>query len=318
MVEEANVAGRCETAVGTPSLEELGRAFQNLPHPVVIHRRGIILWVNQAAADLVRAPSTEVFVGMDSLQFVAPEQREYARERQVALLRDGVLPGSSILRLLRFDGTELIGEAKAAFMEWQGEPAACLVVWDITAHYEAEQRLAWEATHDTLTSLVNRRGVLDELSTWSTEPVTSEPGVGVVIADLDGFKEVNDTLGHDRGDQVLVEVAERLRQLAAGHLVGRLGSDEFVVCVRGSRQELAALAEAVAAIRVALSTPDQAAELTVVPSVGAAWRPWGAHEPSVDELLVAADHAMYRAKRHQLGWVLDDLPADSDGTGLRR
>ncbi|MFC0081213.1 hypothetical protein ACFFRE_03435 [Aciditerrimonas ferrireducens] len=54
MVEEANVAGRCETAAGSPSLEELGRAFQNLPHPVVIHRRGVILWVIPEGATLVK------------------------------------------------------------------------------------------------------------------------------------------------------------------------------------------------------------------------------------------------------------------------
>lgn len=287
----------------SPSLQALGRTLIRLPYPVIVHRMGIILWANDAAAEIAGASHADDLIGMDSLQFVAPEQREFARERQVALLRDGVLPGCSELQLRRFDGTELVGEAKAALMDWEGEPAACMVLWDVTTRYETERQLAWESIHDELTKLLNRRGVLDQLDAWLAAP---EPGtgVGVIIADLDGFKEVNDTLGHDCGDRVLVEIGERLQRLAPGHLVGRFGGDEFIVCVRSTcRAEVASLAERMAGITVALRGCEN---LAVVPSVGGAWRRPG--DTRVDTLIAAADHAMYRAKRDHLGWVVDEAP----------
>lgn len=301
--------GTWVTSPAPPSLEALGRALINLPHPVIVHRMGIILWANNAAAEIAGAPNADALVGVDSLGFVAPEQREFARERQVALLRDGVLPGSSVLRLLRFDGSEVVGEAKAALMDWEGEPAACMVLWDISARYEIERQLAWEATHDTLTSLANRRGVLDQLADWPEAPVADGSGVGVIIADLDGFKDVNDTLGHDCGDRVLVEIADRLSHLAGRHLVGRFGGDEFIVCVHGSLAEVTGLAEAVAGVTVALRAADGGGELAVAPSVGAAWRQGPTDDWNADALIIAADHAMYRAKRDHLGWVVDDLSA---------
>ncbi len=310
-----SVAGRCGTLPGSPSLEALGRALVDLPHPVIVHRMGIILWANDAAAEIAGAPSRDALVGLDSLQFVAPEQREFARTRLVALLRDGVLSESSVLQLRRFDGSTLVGEAKAALMEWDGEPAACMVLWDVTARYEAERRLAWEATHDMLTSLANRRGVLEQLGGWSTEPSTDGSGAGVIMVDLDGFKDVNDTLGHDCGDRVLIEIADRLRGLADGHLVGRFGGDEFIVCVRGSLAEVRWLAEAVAGVTVALRAGDDGGELAVVPSVGAAWSRSGTAQCRADPLIVAADHAMYRAKRDHLGWVLADLSHDETVVG---
>ena len=310
MADRQSTASPCQMLPGSPSLEALGRALIDLPHPVVVHRMGIILWANSAAAEIVGAPSPDALVGLDSLLFVTPEQREFAHERQATLLRDGVLPGSSVLRLLRFDGSELVGEAMAALMDWEGEPAACMVLWDITTRYETERRLAWEATHDTLTSLANRRGVLDQLAGWSTEPSADGSGVGVIIVDLDGFKGVNDTLGHDCGDRVLVEIAEQLRQLAAGHLVGRFGGDEFIVCVRGSLAEVHRLTEAVAGITVALRAGDDGGELAVVPSVGAAWSRSGTAQCRADPLIVAADHAMYRAKRDHLGWIVEQRPEE--------
>lgn len=287
----------------SPSLEALGRTLILLPYPVVVHRMGIVLWANNAAVTLAGAASLGDVVGLDQLSFVEPESRALGRERQAALFRDGRLEGTSEIVLRRFDGRTMVVEVMAALMDWEGEPAACAVLWDITDRRDQAERLRWESTHDELTKLLNRRGVLDQLDAWLAAPEAST-GVGVIIADLDGFKEVNDTLGHDCGDRVLVEVGERLQHLARGHLVGRFGGDEFVVCVRSTcRAEVASLAEQMAGITVALREREN---LVVVPSVGGVWRPPG--PTSVDTLIAAADHAMYRAKRDHLGSVVDEAP----------
>jgi len=288
--------------LSAPSLEALGRALINFPHPVIVHRMGIILWANDAAAELAGATGAHDLVGRDSLDFVAPESRAFARQRQIALLRDGHLAESSELPLVRFDGRRLVGEAMAALMDWEGEPAACMVLWDVTDRYERAEQLRWESTHDVLTQLLNRRGVLDQLGVWLAEPQAEGGGVGVIIADLDGFKEVNDTLGHDCGDRVLVEIAERLHGLAAGHLVGRFGGDEFIVCLTGvPRADVANLAERIAGVSVTLR---EQGRLAVVPSVGGVWSRSEAMD--IDLLIAGADHAMYRAKRDHLGWMVEE------------
>jgi len=139
-------------------------------------------------------------VGLDQLSFVEPESRALGRARQAALFRDGRVEGTSEMLLRGFDGRIIVVEVLAALMDWEGEPAACMVLWDITKRCDQAERLRWESTHDELTKLLNRRGVLDQLDAWLAAP---EPGtgVGVIIADLDGFKEVNDTLGHECGDR---------------------------------------------------------------------------------------------------------------------
>jgi len=287
-----------------PSLAELGRALIHLPHPVVIHRH-TLLWVNEATVKLVAASSADDLIGRDSLEFVAPEHREFARQRQLSLFRDGYLLGTSELRILRLDGSDMMGEAMAALMDWEGQPAACMVLWDITDRYKKAEHLRWESTHDVLTQLLNRRGVLDELTRTLAVAPTEAAGVGVIIADLDRFKEVNDTLGHRCGDRVLIEMAEQLQKLAGNHLVGRFGGDEFLVCLPGaSRAEVDSLTQAMADIVVTLRHEEQ---LTVSPSVGGAW--CRSLDLDIDALVAAADHAMYRAKRDHLGWLVEETSA---------
>jgi len=291
--------------VSSPSLEALGRALIKLPHPVIVHRMGIILWVNDAAVTLGGAQSAADLVGRDTLDFVAPEQRAYGRSRRMALLRDGTLPGSSELSIVGADGQRRIVEVMAALMDWEGEPAACMVLWDITSRYDRAEQLRWESTHDVLTQLLNRRGVLDALGTWLAKTPTETGGVGVLIVDLDGFKEVNDTLGHKCGDRVLVEVADQLRRLAGNHLVGRFGGDEFIVALPAASQaEVTSVAEQVAGMSVTLREQERE-QLTVAPSVGGVWCRF--EDADLDVLLTVADHAMYRAKRERLGWIVEDF-----------
>lgn len=293
-----------------PSLEDLGRALVNLPHPVVVHRMGTVLWANNAAVKLVGLASGDEVVGRNCLEFVAPEGRAMARERVLALLRDGVLPGSSEVPIVTVDGRRMVGEATAALMQWQGEPAACMVFWDVTERHERVVRLHWESTHDPLTQLLNRRGVLDELARRVQASPAEAFGVGAILADLDRFKEVNDTLGHRCGDRVLVEVAQRLHDLAADQVVGRFGGDEFLIGLPiAERAGVAGLAQRIGRIVVAVREHEG---LTVVPSVGAVWCRSRAVE--VDALVGAADHAMYQAKRHGSGPVVQELSCSAAAT----
>ena len=160
----------------------------------------------------------------------------------------------------------------------------------------ADERLTFMARFDPLTSLPNRTMTLDRMGQTITQAGRDNAPVGVLFVDLDRFKMVNDTLGHSAGDEVLLQVAQRLQTcVRPGDTVGRLGGDEFAIA-------LANLAKAEDAgsvarkIDEALSKPFEAEgqQIYVSASIGISIFPIDGADP--DTLLKNADTAMYRAK----------------------
>jgi diguanylate cyclase (GGDEF)-like protein/PAS domain S-box-containing protein len=160
---------------------------------------------------------------------------------------------------------------------------------------QAQRRLARLALQDALTGLANRVVFHERLELYLAQAVRERRNVGVVLIDLDGFKEVNDTLGHEAGDRLLVEVAERLRTSArASDTVARLGGDEFAIAlsnVAGSGD----VSGQVARLLDALAEPFELAGHVLRPrgSVGVALTE---HGETAEVLLRNADLAMYDAK----------------------
>jgi chemotaxis family two-component system sensor kinase Cph1 len=225
---------------------------------------------------------------------------------------------SNLASLLRWpDGVELVILASASpIYDGDGIVGAVLTIQDVTALRSAEAELRKMATIDQLTGLPNRRAVIAHLDAAiecrsavlkrlaelpnrrvddATErhPVVSDH-LTVLFLDLDGFKSINDTLGHEAGDELLRAVAQRLTSMMrADDLVGRLGGDEFVaVLERPSPQETAELA---ARIETEISQPFLLAAgiATIGVSIGQA-----VHTAShtTDSMLAAADVEMYLTK----------------------
>jgi diguanylate cyclase len=155
---------------------------------------------------------------------------------------------------------------------------------------KAEQALRHEATHDSLTGLLNRK----EFVTRVGGVLASGQDCAILFCDLDRFKAVNDRFGHARGDQILIEVAHRLRDcLRAGDLVSRFGGDEFVMFFRGATaHEVHAIDQRVIQ---ALARPFEVSDelVTIGVSTGTAH---ANGEVDPEELIVRADRAMYAAK----------------------
>jgi diguanylate cyclase (GGDEF)-like protein len=182
---------------------------------------------------------------------------------------------------------------------------------------ELIEKLQHDALHDSLTGLPNRvflqhalRAALDQVHAGKAS------GAAVMILDLDGFKEVNDILGHQQGDLLLVEVGARLRTAVAGAgTVVRLGGDEFAVLLPDTDDEAQVLRIAGRALR-ALETPVvlDGLEIEVGGSIGVALAP--AHGRDAAELLKRADVAMYEAKSSARGLRLYE--PDLDTTNPRR
>ncbi|NUP95952.1 MAG: GGDEF domain-containing protein [Planctomycetaceae bacterium] len=171
-----------------------------------------------------------------------------------------------------------------------------LVFRDVSARKEYEDAIKRLAYRDELTGLPNRTSLLDRFSLELAHARRSRETLGVVYLDLDGFKNVNDTHGHEAGDEVLKVVARRLGStLRAGDTVARLGGDEFVLLlpgVQGADEARRVGEKVVAALEVPI--PFREAKFAISASVGVALFPRDGTEP--ETLMRRADKAMYRAK----------------------
>jgi diguanylate cyclase (GGDEF)-like protein/PAS domain S-box-containing protein len=172
---------------------------------------------------------------------------------------------------------------------------------DITAWREAQEKLAYLAHHDPLTNLPNRTKFREDLE-QTLRRVNRDGRVAVLCLDLDHFKEINDSLGHPIGDDLLKDVACRLRtSVRDGDTVARLGGDEFAIVQAGTdlqASESSSLAERLVEI---LGAPYdiQGHQLNIGVSIGIAFAPNDGEDP--DQLLKNADMALYRAKEDGRG-----------------
>ncbi len=175
------------------------------------------------------------------------------------------------------------------------------LVQDISVEEEAQQKVEYMAKHDALTGLPNRAQFNEALAHACR--VSAEQPSTVLFIDLDGFKPINDGLGHEAGDQALIAVAQRLRHtLKEGDFVARLGGDEFVAIfadIGQPEQALAAGQRLLDAITPPMDLLGNTCKLGA--SIGAALIPSQGNTPT--EVLTLADHAMYAAKRAGKGRV---------------
>jgi diguanylate cyclase (GGDEF)-like protein len=163
------------------------------------------------------------------------------------------------------------------------------------------EQLALRALHDELTGLPNRTLFWDRLSHRMSIANRRRTGFAVIFADLDKFKEINDTQGHAVGDRLLVDVASRIRgALRAGDSAARMGGDEFLVLIDDAATKDAALIVA-NRLSAALAAPYQLETVwrIVTASIGVAVGPEGFER--ADDVVAAADTAMYDAKQHGRG-----------------
>ena len=212
--------------------------------------------------------------------------------------------------LRRADNTAFHAECWLHPVRQHGQVTGLVVTAvDITERHRHTAELQYQATHDSLTCLPNRTRAEQILKECLRHAERHGEGCALLLLDLDRFKEINDTLGHPSGDQLLRQLGARLTDLAQGEMVARLGGDEFCVllCARPSPQQAIEFAEK---LRAAVQRPFELSAMNVQidGSIGIALYPIHGITPEV--LLRTADIAMYQAKRTASGYALYDRNTD--------
>ncbi len=258
---------------------------------------GDLVFLNAAFCRLLGYSEHEL-IGMNNQRYQSPEVAAEVFETFNEVYRTGAPKIGRDWALIRKDGSNVLVEASVNLIrDSQGAATGFRgMLRDVTARRQAEQRIEYLATHDELTGLPNRVmfGQLLKLAIESAR--RHERKFAVLFIDLDGFKTVNDTLGHEAGDALLKRISARLKDcLRASDVVARQGGDEFVVLV----QEVTDAGEVAAVARKILSGVIESASLEgqdcgVTASVGISMYPADAHDEK--SLMESADAAMYLAK----------------------
>ena len=280
-------------------------AFTNAPMGIALATPdGLLLDVNPALSAMV-SRSAEDLSGVSVLDLVAPDAVELARKAHGLLVAAG-RPMRLETRLTRPDGGELPVQVTASRVPEGPEGHAAhmvLIVEDITERKALEAELVHRSLHDQLTGLPNRFLFQDRLRHALERGHRENTPTCVLIIDLDGFKAINDELGHPMGDAVLVSFADRLQAvLRASDTAARRGGDEFsIVCENTEPTDAEVLAER---LRTSVTEPmplrGQAVPVGISIGIGSA--PGGEEPEAVYERVVReADDAMYadKARRRQ-------------------
>src|SRR5688500_17987402 len=261
---------------------------------------GVLVDANPALCEMLGRSAEELY-GHSVLDQIHPDVAVAADEAHAAWITDPERPMRLETRLRPADGRDLPVQVTAS---WVGEGpdglAAHLVmiVEDITERKALEAQLVHRSLHDPLTGLPNRLLFQDRLWHALERGRRENTPTCVLITDLDGFKMINDELGHPMGDLVLVTFAERLRSvLRASDTAARLGGDEFsIVCENTDRPDAEVLA---GRLRAAVTAPLELSgqEVSIGISIGIGSAPGGEEPADVHERVIrSADDAMYADK----------------------
>lgn len=297
---EPSVAGIVTNARDISERREAEREAARLTE--VLERSNEVVVISDPAGKLVYANQrAKEFLGIGDDHHVGElssvESRERLRDEIMPLVRThGLWNGELTLRTV--EGDEVPTVATLQGHREHGEIVLIsTIAHDITELKRAQHRLEHEANHDALTGLPNRAMLLEVGEQALGRALRHGTTTAVLFLDLDGFKEINDTLGHDAGDRVLVELGRSLRVgVRTGDLVARFGGDEFCVLCEGveSDQEVLDLGQRICDV-VAIPMRVHGRDIQVGTSVGIALDRDG--NETIGGLVRNADVALYRAKR---------------------
>lgn len=276
--------------------------------------------VNQAFVDLSGYERRE-FVGRTAMElglWAEPQVREHL----LGVLRTGASCRDLKAQFRRKDGDLVSVALTASFMEIEGRPCYLAIVRDVSEATAAAEEIRTLAFFDPLTGLANRRSLMDRLRKSIAQRAGNPNRRALLFVDLDDFKTLNDTLGHQMGDLLLREVAQRITaSVRKADAVGRLGGDEFVVMLDDlSEDPEEAAAEARGIAEKILTRADQTYLLEgrqCVSTCSIGITVYGGNHVDANDVLKQADIAMFQAKAAGRNTVRFFAPAQQAAVNTR-
>jgi diguanylate cyclase (GGDEF)-like protein/PAS domain S-box-containing protein len=262
----------------------------------VVGSDGMLLQMNRAGLDMLEAQTLHEAQQQNLIDYILPEYRKHFSVLHQRVMRGGT--GTLEFEIEGLAGTRRWLETHAAPLhDASGESTMLLgITRDITSRKTADEQIQYLAHFDSLTGLPNR-AQLNDLTTYAISLAQrSNQPVALLFLDIDNFKDINDTLGHSAGDALLVELANRLREVLRDEdKVARFGGDEFIFLLYGAdAQGAAQVAQKLLQVIDAPCKVDQY-DLNVTASIGIALYPNDGAD--METLIRCADAAMYRVKQ---------------------
>lgn len=300
-ISERKRAIRTEKEEVEKNATKLRKLFEAIPDGVVLVDNATLRAVefNQAAHEHLGYTEDE-FAALSLSDYEMIESPEEIHRRMEAIMRDGKDSFETIHRAK--DGILFNMWINVVAVELGGKPHMIAVYHDITERKRYEERLETLANYDPLTGLANRSLLLSHLKNYIVQGKRHKTQIGLIMFDLDRFKDINDSYGHSAGDEVLQQVAERFgSRLREGDIISRLGGDEFAVIVDNlARPEDAGkLAEEMIGALALEYRLTGGAVIHIGSSVGIAVFPGNGKDSAT--LLQNADAALYKAKSEGRG-----------------
>lgn len=267
------------------------------PDPIyVLDLDGRFIYANKATADLF-ALDLDAIIGKSTFDLGFSFASDFQHNLEKVVANQSTYRGKFIHTFASGKGERFEYLLAPVLDEDQNTEATVCISRDITEQARAEEKIWHHAHHDLLTGLPNRRLFLDRLEQEVKHAKRNNLPLSVLFLDLDGFKEVNDSLGHEAGDRLLTDVAQRLIDcVREDDTVSRFGGDEFTVILTGAKQrkDVELVAQTIIdTLAIPFDIGKQSVQISV--SVGITLYPQDASSPVA--LLESADKAMYQAKK---------------------
>lgn len=265
----------------------------------VISQQGEVLLVNKSAVDMLQNVDQEL-IGKPYLELIARKEVDRVEAWLHQVVSQGSEPIDTAYRLP--NGEQLPVTLSAAFLQKKdGDNQIICAAQDISERKRSEARIRYLAQYDSLTNLPNRQLLRDRLKHAMEQAIRGDYLIAVLFIDLDRFKKINDSIGHQVGDRLLKEVAARLKKLLRlGDTVARVGGDEFVVVTEQINTVVSAYHVADLIIET-LKEPFEieGRKLYIGCSIGITYYPFA--DDSLENLIQQSDMAMYQAKQSGRG-----------------
>ncbi|WP_010094954.1 diguanylate cyclase domain-containing protein [Ornithinibacillus scapharcae] len=272
-----------------------------LPETIIKQCNGKIDLVNETGVRLFGKRNVDEVIGNSIWDFVSSDRKE-----EIQNLIDGIYkqkevpePQTIVGGILRKDGYMIYAEIKIIPIGSKEKPDLQIVIRDVTEKKQYESKLEYLAYHDPLTGFKNRRLFTETVTESMKKAEVNEEKIAILYIDIDKFKSINDTYGHDAGDSLLVQFSKRLKSsVREQDELCRVGGDEFLVLLSGikERNEIDRITDR---IHRAFQEPYKLGDklLKVTSSIGVSIYP--RHGNDTRTLIYHADQALYRAKERR-------------------